>query len=70
MTNYTWWYNGIKEVAMPEKPITEKVIAIIKDVDATIQEVEKGIHRLITGAKDLKQAFNDLKGNIDRDKPD
>ncbi|MGQ9545941.1 MAG: hypothetical protein ACUVTR_02080 [Dehalococcoidia bacterium] len=47
---------------MPEKPLTQKVTRIIKDVDKLIQDVEKGIGRLIVGVKDLKQTWEKPEG--------
>jgi hypothetical protein len=40
-----------------EKEVTQKVIRIIKDVDKTVQEVQKGIGRVLAGVSGLKQMF-------------
>jgi len=40
-----------------EKDLTRKVVKVIKDVDKLVQDVEKGVGRIIAGAKGVKELF-------------
>lgn len=47
---------------MPEKPITQKITKIIKDADKLVQDVQKGVGRIIVGVKELKKLGGKSEG--------
>lgn len=47
---------------MPEKPITQKITKLIKDADKLVQDIQKGVGRIIIEVKELKDLGKKSEG--------
>lgn len=51
---------------MTEKPLTKKITQIIKDADKLVQDVQKGVVKIVAGINVLKAMGGKSEGEQDK----
>ncbi len=51
---------------MPEKDFTKKVHKLASDLDALVQQVQKGVTRVVADATDVKDSLDEVRERFRR----